>query len=97
MGIGPAARGVIEALVGEEVLIGGVEGGAAGAVQAVGVDLNLVGICGEISELIEGCIEIVLHLFPLPLALVVLEEIWIALGVVKEARGGDVFFAEAFR
>ena len=37
-----------------------------------------------------------MHLFPLPLALVVLEEIWIALGVVEEARGGDVFFAEAF-
>ena len=44
MGIGPSARGVIEALVGEEVLIGGVEGGAAGAVQAVGVDLDLGGI-----------------------------------------------------
>ena len=35
-------------------------------------------------------------MFPLPLALVVLEEIWIALGVVEEARGGDVFFAEGF-
>ena len=45
VGIGPAARGVIEALVGEEVLIGGVEGCAAGAVQAVGVDLDLGGIC----------------------------------------------------
>ena len=48
------------------------------------------------SKTIEGCIEVVLHLFPLPLALVVLEEIWIALGVVEEARGGDVFFAEGF-
>ena len=40
VGIAPAARGVVEALVGEEVLIGGVEGGAAGVVQPVGVDLN---------------------------------------------------------
>ena len=40
VGVAPAAVGVVEALVGEEVLIGGVEGGAAGVVQPVGVDLN---------------------------------------------------------
>ena len=45
VGVTPSARVVVEALVGEEVLIGGVEGGAAGAVQAVGVDLDLGGIC----------------------------------------------------
>ena len=45
VGVTPAAGGVVEALVGEEVLIGGFEGGAAGAVQAVGVDLDLGGIC----------------------------------------------------
>ena len=46
VGVAPAARGVIEALVGEEVLIGGVEGGAVGVVQPVGVDLNCCGISG---------------------------------------------------
>ena len=45
VGVAPAAGGVVEALVGEEVLIGGVEGGAAGAVQAIGVDLDLGWIC----------------------------------------------------
>ena len=40
VGVAPVARGVVEALAGEEVLIGGVEGGAAGVVQAIGVDLN---------------------------------------------------------
>ena len=40
VGVAPAAVGVVEALVGEEVLIGGVEGGAVGVVQPVGVDLN---------------------------------------------------------
>ena len=45
MRVTPGAGGVVEGLVGEEVLIGGVEGGAAGAVQAVGVDLDLGGIC----------------------------------------------------
>ena len=85
VGISPASRSVVEALVGEEVLIGGGEGGAAGVVQAVGVDLNFGGICGVISEAIKGCIEIVLHLFPLPLALVVFEKVRIAFAVVEEA------------
>lgn len=40
VGVAPVAGGVVEALVGEEVLIGGVERGAAGVVQPVGVDLN---------------------------------------------------------
>ena len=46
VGISPAARVVVEALVGEEVLIGGVQGGAAGVVQSVGDDLNCCGIRG---------------------------------------------------
>ena len=46
VGVTPAAGGVVEALVGEEVLIGGVEGGAAGVVQPAGIDLNCFGICG---------------------------------------------------
>ena len=41
----PAAGRIVEALVGEEVFIGGVEGGAAGVVQAIGIDLDLGGIC----------------------------------------------------
>ena len=45
VGVTPAAGGVVEALVGEEVLIGVGEGDAAGVVQAVGVDLDLGGIC----------------------------------------------------
>ena len=40
VGVAPAARGVVEALIGEEVLIGGVVGDAAGVVQPVGGDLN---------------------------------------------------------
>ena len=46
VGVAPAARSVVEALVGEEVLIGGVERGAAGVVQPAGIDLNCFGICG---------------------------------------------------
>ena len=44
MGVAPVAGGVVEALLGEEVLIGGVEGGAAGVVQSVGIDSNCCGI-----------------------------------------------------
>ena len=44
MGVAPVAGGVVEALVGEEVLIGGVEVGAAGVVQSVGIDLKYCGI-----------------------------------------------------
>ena len=44
VGVAPAAGGVVERLVGEEVLIGGVEGGLAGVVQPVGIDLNCCGI-----------------------------------------------------
>ena len=44
VGVTPAAGRVVEDLVGEEVLIGGVEGGAAGAVQPVGIHLNCCGI-----------------------------------------------------
>ena len=85
VGVAPAAGGVVKALVGEEVLIGGVEGGAAGVVQPVGVDLNCCGIGGQIGQAIEGGIEIVLHLFPLPLALVVFEKVRVAFVVVKKA------------
>ena len=86
VGVGPAAGGVIEDLVGEEVLIGGVEGGLAGVVEAVGIHLNGVsGICVVLGELVEGGIEIVLHLSPLPLALVVFEKVWFCFGVVEEA------------
>ena len=46
VGVAPVARGVFEALVGEEVLIGVGAGDAAGAVQPVGVDLNCCGISG---------------------------------------------------
>ena len=46
VGVAPAAVGVVEALVGEGDLIGGVERGAAGVVQPVGIDLNYFGICG---------------------------------------------------
>ena len=45
VGVTPAAGGVVEALVGEEVLIGGFEGGAVGVVQAVGIHLDRGGIC----------------------------------------------------
>ena len=37
-----------------------------------------------------------MHLFPLPLALVVFEKVRFGFGVVEEAGGGDVFLAEAF-
>ena len=61
-------------MVGEEVLIGGVEGGAAGVVQAVGADLNRGGgICGVFSQMLEGGIENVGLLSSLPLALIVLK------------------------
>ena len=85
VGVTPAAGGVVEALVGEEVLINGVEGGFAGVVEAVGIHLNRGGGIGAaFGELIEGGIEIVLHLFPLPLALVVFQKVRVALGVVEE-------------
>ena len=46
MGVTPVAEGVVEALVGEEVLIGGVAGGASVVVQAIGVGLDRGGgIC----------------------------------------------------
>lgn len=66
-------------------MIGSGKGGAAGVIEAVGIDLNCCGIGGVLSEAIESGIEIVLHLFPLPLALVVLKEVRIAFGVVEEA------------
>ena len=49
VGVTPAAGGVIEGLVGDEVLIGGVEGGFAVCVDSVGVDLNRCAVCGVIS------------------------------------------------
>ena len=46
VGVAPAAGGVVEALVGEEVLIDGVEGGFAAVVEAVGVGLDgCGGVC----------------------------------------------------
>ena len=58
VGVTPAAGGVVEALVGEEVLIGGVEGGLTVFVHFVAVDLNRgAGICGVIRQAIEGGIE----------------------------------------
>ena len=62
VGVSPAAGGVVEALVGEEVLIGGVEGGLTVFVHFVAVDLNRgAGICGVIHQAIEGGIENVLY------------------------------------
>ena len=81
----PAAGGVVEDLVGEEVLIGGVERGAAGVVQAIGVDLDRGGICCISRQSIEGGIEVFLHFLPLPFALVVFEKVRVALVVVEEA------------
>ena len=50
VGVAPAARRVVKALVGEEVLIGGVEVGATGVVQVIGVDLTPgCVICGLIG------------------------------------------------
>ena len=46
VGVAPVAGGVVEDLVGEQVLIGGVEGGVAGVVQAVGIHLNCCGVSG---------------------------------------------------
>ena len=85
VGVAPVAGGVVEDLIGEEVLISGVEGGAASVVEPVGIDLDRGGICGVSSQTIEGGIEIVLHLFPLPLALIVFEKVRVALVVVEEA------------
>ena len=93
MGVIPGAGGVVEGLVGEEVLIDGVEGWAAGVVQAVGIDLN----CGVICQEVEGGVQVASHPFPLPFALIVFEKVWLAFGVVEKARGGDFFSAEAFR
>ena len=62
VGVAPAASHVVKALVGEEVLIGGVEGGAAVVVQVIGIHLNRgAGICGVIRQAIEGGIENVLY------------------------------------
>ena len=108
MRVTPGAGGVVEDLVGEEVLIGVGEGGVAGVVdivavavvdvidvidvvdvvvvEAKGIDLDVGGgIGGVISEAIEGCIEIVLHRLPLPLALIVFEIVRLAVFVVEEA------------
>ena len=52
-------------------------------VQAIRVDLNRGGrFCGVISQAIEGGIEIVLHLVPLPLALIVFGKVRVAFVVV---------------
>ena len=101
MRVTPGAGGVVEGLVGEEVLIGVGEGGVAavidvavvdvvvvvfGVVESKGIDLDVGGgIGGVISEAIEGCIEIVLHRLPLPLALIVFEIVRLAVVVVEEA------------
>ena len=89
MRVTPGAGGVVEGLVGEEVLIGVGEGGVAGVVDVVeskGIDLDVGGgICAVFGELVEGCIEIVLHRLPLPLALIVFEIVRLAVVVVEEA------------
>ena len=93
MRVTPGAGGVVEGLVGEEVLIGVGEGGVAGVVDVVvdvveskGIDLDVGGgICAVFGELVEGCIEIVLHRLPLPLALIVFEKVRLAVVVVEEA------------
>ena len=96
MRVTPGAGGVVEGLVGEEVLIGVGEGGVAAVVDVVvvvvdvveskGIDLDVGGgICAVFGELVEGCIEIVLHCLPLPLALIVFEKVRLAVVVVEEA------------
>ena len=94
MRVTPGAGGVVEGLVGEEVLIGVGEGGVAVVVDVVvvdvveskGIDLDVGGgICAVFGELVEGCIEIVLHRLPLPLALIVFEKVRLAVVVVEEA------------
>ena len=94
MCVTPGAGGVVEDLVGEEILIGVGEGGVAGVVdvidvvvvEAKGIDLDVGGgIAGVISEAIEGRVEIVLHRLPLPLALIVFEKVRLAVVVVEEA------------
>ena len=93
MRVTPGAGGVVEGLVGEEVLIGVGEGGVAGVVvvvvdvvEAKCIDLDVGGgICAVFGELVEGCIEIVLHRLPLPLALIVFEKVRLAVVVVEEA------------
>ena len=94
MCVTPGAGGVVEDLVGEEILIGVGEGGVAGVVdvidvvvvEAKGIDLDVGGgIAGVISEAIEGRVEIVLHRLPLPLALIVFEIVRFAVVVVEEA------------
>ena len=91
MCVTPGAGGVVEDLVGEEILIGVGEGGVAGVVDVVvveakGIDLDVGGgIAGVISEAIEGRVEIVLHRLPLPLALIVFEIVRLAVVVVEEA------------
>ena len=97
MRVTPGAGGVVEGLVGEEVLIGVGEGGAVavdvvvvvvvvGVVESKGIDLDVGGgICAVFGELVEGCIEIVLHRLPLPLALIVFEKVRLAVVVLEEA------------
>ena len=91
MCVTPGAGGVVEDLVGEEILIGVGEGGVAGVVDVVvveakGIDLDVGGgIAGVISEAIEGRVEIVLHRLPLPLALIVFEIVRLAVVVVEES------------
>ena len=46
VGVTPVAGGVVERLVGEEVLIGGVERGITGDAQSVSIDLSCYGVSG---------------------------------------------------
>ena len=95
--VAPAAGGVVEDLIRGEVLINLVEWGVGCVAQAVQIHLHIAcWIRGLVSEAIEGCVEILLHLLPLPLALIIFEKVWIAFGVVEEAWSGDGFLAETF-